>query len=216
MARPAQAVSKSLHLLASTATMGGTRSPAQSLASLALRPEPTRLARLGGNVHRRQLRSREKGGSGVGKTKKGKGTKWMVLVDGKGIPLGALLTSASTAEVKLAEPTMATVKVPRAGGGRPREKPRRVIADKAYDSDGLRTSLENRNIELISPHRRNRTRPKRQDGRPLRRYRKRWIVERSIAWLGNFRRLVVRYDRLLSMYSGFFHVACLLITLRHF
>src|SRR5262249_5177050 len=46
--------------------------------------------------------------------------------------------------------------------------------------------------ELICPHRRNRTRPAMQDGRSLRRYRHRWIVERTIAWLSNFRRLVVR------------------------
>jgi transposase len=48
----------------------------------------------------------------------------------------------------------------------------------------------------------------------MRRYRKRWKVERTFAWLGNFRRLVVRYDRRLDMYRGFFHLACALITLR--
>jgi transposase len=67
---------------------------------------------------------------------------------------------------------------------------------------------------MICPHRRNRKKPKTQDGRPLRRFKRRWKVERTFAWLGNFHRLVVRYERYLRMYRAFFHVACLLITLR--
>jgi hypothetical protein len=70
----------------------------------------------------------KKGGTGVGVTKRGKGTKWMVVVDGQGIPLGAQLASAPLAEVSLAESTLAQVKVPRWGRGRSRSKPRRVIA----------------------------------------------------------------------------------------
>jgi hypothetical protein len=53
-----------------------------------------------------------------------------------------------------------------------------------------------------------------QDGRKLRRYRRRWIVERTIAWIGHFRRLVVRYENSLLMYAGFFHLAGAVITLR--
>ena len=53
-----------------------------------------------------------------------------------------------------------------------------------------------------------------QDGRALRRYRRRWTVERTFAWLGNFRRLVVRYDRSLKIYQAFFHIACFMIVLR--
>jgi len=90
-----------------------------------------------------------KKGAGVGKTKRGKGTKWMVLVDGQGIPLGAQLASASPAEVSLAESTLAQVKVPAWGRGRPRQKPRRVIADRAYDSDPLRERLRRRGIETV-------------------------------------------------------------------
>src|SRR5215813_1148623 len=70
------------------------------------------------------FRSREKGGSAVGKTKRGKGTKWMVLVDGEGLPLGVRLESASPREVTLAETTLAQVRVPRPKG-RPRQKPKR-------------------------------------------------------------------------------------------
>ena len=89
-----------------------------------------------------------------------------------------------------------------------------MIADRGYDSDGLREKLARRGIELIAPHRSNRSKPATQDGRALRRYRRRWIVERTIAWLGNFRRLVVRYDRSLTIYQAFFHIACFMIVLR--
>lgn len=112
------------------------------------------------------------------------------------------------------EPTLEQVRVPRLRGGPPRSKPRRLIADRAYDSDALRSRLKKRGIELICPHRRGRVRPPTQDGRALRRYRHRWIVERTIAWLTHFRRLVVRYERHLTMYQAFFHVACVMITLR--
>jgi transposase len=58
------------------------------------------------------------------------------------------------------------------------------------------------------------TRPPTQDGRALRRYKRRWIVERTFSWLGNYRRLTVRYDRSLTIYRGFFHIACFMIVLR--
>jgi transposase len=151
----------------------------------------------------------------VGKTKRGKGTKWMVLVDGEGIPLGVRLESASPHEVTLAETTLAQVRVPRPKG-RPRQKPERVIADTAYDSDPLRERLRQRGIELISPYRENRTQRKYEDGRKLRRYKRRWIVERTNSWLGQFRRLLVRHEFLLSTYRAFFYIACLWITLRRY
>lgn len=86
----------------------------------------------------------------------------------------------------------------------------RLIADKTYDSDPLRKRLKKqRGIDLICPHRRNRTKPKLQDGRKLRRYRRRYIIERTFAWLGAFRRLVVRWERQITVYRAFFHLACL-------
>jgi transposase len=172
------------------------------------------MAELGRDLRRRELHAREKGGDAVGKTKRGKGTKCMVVVDGEGVPLGATIHSASPAEVKLLEGTMNTIAVPRNGPGRPRSKPDRVIADKAYDCDSLRTRLKRRGIELIVPHRANRKRKATQDGRALRRYRRRWKVERTFAWLQNFRRLVTRYERHASMFLAFVHVACMIITLR--
>jgi transposase len=70
-----------------------------------------------------------------------------------------------------------------------------LIADRAYDPDSLDAELAEKGIELIAPYRRNRKKAKIQDGRKLRRYKRRWKVERLFAWLGNFRRLVVRYER---------------------
>jgi transposase len=76
-------------------------------------------------------------------------------------------------------------------GGRPRQKPLRVIAVRAYDGDPLRERLAARGIELVPPHRGNRSKPRTQDGRALPRYRRRWKVERTLAWLGSFRRLPI-------------------------
>jgi IS5 family transposase len=56
----------------------------------------------------------------------------------------------------------------------------RLIADKAYDSAPLHKRLAEQNIEQITPHKRNRVKKKLQDGRPLRRYKRRWIIERTI------------------------------------
>ena len=138
----------------------------------------------------------------------------MVVVDGQGIPLGNYLDSASPGEVTLLEKTIDQISVPRKGRGRPRKKPHRIITDKAYDSDPLRQRLAQRNIELICPYRSNNKEQKYYDGRKLRRYQRRWKVERTFAWLGNNRRLVVRWDRDIVVYNAFFHIACLLITLR--
>ena len=155
----------------------------------------------------------KKGALAVGKTKRGKGTKWMVLVDGQGLPLGVRLESASPSEVTLAEATLAEVRVPRPKG-RPRQKPERVIADRGYDSDPLRQRLKKRGIDLIAPYRKNNQERRYEDGRKLRRYVRRWIVERTNAWLGQFRRLLVRHEHLLSTYRAFFYLACFWITLR--
>jgi transposase len=138
----------------------------------------------------------------------------MVVVDGPGSPLGHLVAAASPAEVPLLGPTLETMAVPRRGPGRPRQKPERVIDDRACDSDPLRQRLAKRGIELICPHRRTRVKPPLQDGRKLRRDRRRWKVERTFAWLGNFRRRLVRWEVHITMYQAFFHVAGLLMTLR--
>ncbi len=82
--------------------------------------------------------------------------------------------------------------------------PERLIGDRAYDSDGLDERLrEERGIELIAKHRSNRRRAKTRNGRPLRRMKHRWRVERLFAWLQNYRRLVTRYERHAENFLGF-------------
>lgn len=171
---------------------------------------------MGERVHRRLVRVGEKRGSDVGKTKRGKGSKWMVVVDGQGIPVGIHVTSASPAEVTLVDATLNTIQVPRARGGRPRQKPQRLIADRGYDSDPLRKRLARRGIQVIVPYRENRTVRPYEDRRHLRRYRRRWVIERTFAWLGSFRRLLIRHERLTSMYCSLLYFAAALIALRRF
>ncbi len=95
------------------------------------------------------------------------------------------------------------------------EPPERLIGDRAYDSDPLDAALRERGIEMIAPHRRNRKKRKTQDGRKLRRYKRRWKIERLFAWLSNFRRLVVRYERRAENYLGFARLGCIVILLRY-
>jgi transposase len=140
----------------------------------------------------------------------------MVVVDGQGIPVGIHVASATPAEVTLVERTLTTIRVPRVGGGAPRRNPVRLIGDRGYDSDPLRGRLARRGITFIAPYRGNRAHRPFEDGRQLRRYRHRWIIERTFAWLGGFRRLLVRHERLTSMYSALLYFAAALIALRRF
>ncbi len=93
-------------------------------------------------------------------------------------------------------------------------QPERLIGDKGYDSNPLRAWLAARDIEPIIPARSNNQVATHQDGRKLRRYKKRWIIERTNSWLQNFRRLVVRYERHAANFIALVHLACALITLR--
>jgi transposase len=159
----------------------------------------------------------KKGGDKVGLTKKGKGTKWMLVIDGNGLPLGFHLDGATAAEVRLAEATLDTIAVSRPRG-RPKRRPAKLVADRAYDSSEFRRALRRRGIGMcIPPKRRPKTwRAKR--GRPVvaRRdeYRLRYKVERSFAWLGTYRRLLIRWERLFGVYRSFFTVALLLVCLK--
>jgi transposase len=120
----------------------------------------------------------------VGKTKRGKGTKLVALAERSDVPIAVCAASASPQEVSLVYEILAASFV--------RERPERLIGDRTYDSDQLDAALREKGIEMIAPHRRNRRKPKTQDWRMLRRYKRRWKIERLFAWLGNFRRLVVR------------------------
>ena len=93
--------------------------------------------------------------------------------------------------------------------------PERVIGDKAYDSDRLDEEFATMGIEMIAPHRSNRLAENAtQDGRPLRRYKRRWTVERTIGWLQNFRRLCIRWEKSTRLFQGFLHTSCAIILLK--
>jgi transposase len=132
----------------------------------------------------------------------------MILADGGGLPLAAHVTSASPHEINLIEPLLERRRL--------RRMPKRLLYDLAADGDRLRERLARRGVDLICPHRRNRTAPRIQDGRKLRRYRHRWKIERSISWLQGFRRLVTRYEYHDYLFLGFVQLACLMIVLRRF
>jgi transposase len=215
LAGSAPEIPERVDLLAKAAGLGRARPLAACLAAVARRHGPATTAGLERGLPRRHLHRGEKRGAEVGKTMRGKGTKCVVVVDGGGIPLGVQLANAKPSEHKFAETTLALIRVPRPGRGRPRSKPRRVVADKGYDSDPLRERLGQRHIDFIVPYRCNSVLRRYQDRRKLRRYRRRWKVERTIAWLQNFRRVQVRYDRIFAVYQGFVHLACLIIVLRH-
>ena len=130
----------------------------------------------------------------------------MVVADNASLPLAVHAASASPHEVTLVGETLLQSFV--AG------RPERLIGDKAYDSDPLDAELAERGIEVIAPHRRNRKKAATQDGRKLRRYRRRWKVERLNAWLQNFRRVATRFDYHVENFLGFVHLGCIKILLR--
>jgi transposase len=130
----------------------------------------------------------------------------MVVADNASLPLAVHAASASPHEVTLVGETLVQSFIA--------EQPERLIGDKAYDSDPLDAELAERGIELIAPHRSNRKKPATQDGRKLRRYKRRWKVERLWAWLQNFRRVATRFDYHVENFLGFVHLGCIKILLR--
>lgn len=149
----------------------------------------------------------QKGGLDVGITRRGKATKIMAVADRNGLPVAAWTTSGARHESQLVVDTLDARFV--------EEAPHVLIGDKAYDSDALDEQLKlELGTELISPHRARRVRPSTQDGRKLRRYKRRWKVERLFAWLMQFRRLVTRWELYAPNFEGFVHLGCLIILLR--
>jgi transposase len=94
--------------------------------------------------------------------------------------------------------------------------PGRLVGDKAYDDDGLDRRCRRRRVRVISPHRRNRVKAKTQDGRELRRYGRRWKIERVFAWMKNFRRLCLRWERKSINFLGFAKLAAIVILTRNY
>jgi transposase len=131
----------------------------------------------------------------------------MAVADAHGLPIAINVTSASPNEVILVHDTLAR--------GLLAKPPQRLIGDRAYDCDRLDGELAKKKIELIAPHRCNKKIPT-QDGRVLRRYKRRWHVERFFAWLKNFRRIALRWDIKLENYLGFVTLGCITLILKRY
>lgn len=131
-----------------------------------------------------------------------------VVTDRTGLPIGVATDAAGVPETMLGPAALAsipaTVPIP---PGVP------VLADRAYDSDPLRDHLADEGFTLVARHRRGRTRKPTADGRVCRRLRRRWVVERTFAWLHSYRRVVTRFEKDIGRYDGFVHLACAFICL---
>ena len=132
----------------------------------------------------------------------------MAITDSNGLPIAISTHEASTHEVKLVEETISKCFTP--------TKPKRLIGDMAYDSDPLDKVLRKKRIKMIAPHKSNRVKPPTQDGRELRRYRRRWKVERLFAWIQQFRRCQTRFDYYDKNYLAFVQMACIVILFRNY
>jgi transposase len=146
------------------------------------------------------------GGEEIGPTRRGKGVKIMAIVDRHGLPLSVSTYAANHHEVTLVQLSFEFYMI--------EAKPENLIGDKAYDSDQLDEQLRRDGIEMIAPHRSDRKR-KTQDRRRLRRYERRWIVERFFAWIQWRRRLLVRWEFYPRNLLGFVRLAAICILLRH-
>lgn len=126
------------------------------------------------------------GGDAIGPTKRGKGVKIMAIVDRHGLPLSVSTHAANHHEVTLVQLSFDFYMI--------EAKPESLIGDRAYDSDALDEDLRHEGINMIAPHRSNRVKAPTQDRRKLRRYARRWLVERFFAWIQWRRRLLVGWE----------------------
>lgn len=129
----------------------------------------------------------------------------MAVADRNGLPIAIGIASGQRHETKLVFETLWKRFVA--------PLPERLIGDKAYDSMRLEKELRLFGVELIVPHRATR-KIKTQDGRKLRRYKRRWHVERLFAWLQTFRRLLTRFECKACNFLAFLKLACAIILLR--
>ncbi len=135
--------------------------------------------------------------------------KLEVVVDASGLPLGLATAAANVSEQALLVPALddVPVEVPE---GTP------VVADKGHDSDPLRDDVEAAGFVPVIPHRTNRVKPPRTDGRRLRRYKRRWTVERTNAWLHPYRGVAVRWCHYSFLYNGLVYLAFIHMALQRF
>lgn len=131
----------------------------------------------------------------------------MAIADGLSVPVAVSIHSASPHDSQLADDTVEACHTD--------DLPERLIGDKAYDSDALHADMAERGIEMIAPHRSNRKpENKTQDGRKLRRYKRRWKIERFFAWLQSFRRIRTRDEFYAANYTGMVYLGCIVLLAR--
>ncbi|SDZ06454.1 IS5 family transposase [Thermoactinomyces sp. DSM 45892] len=159
----------------------------------------------------------KRGGDKIGKTKLGKGSKVFSVVENKnGLPIALLIENANPHEITFAEKIVSEIRIPQKRGA-PIRKPKILVADKGYISQAFRTYLRRKGILVRIPFKKNQKPPKGLQPKDFQSsYKQRFKVERSFAWMDNFRRLVVRYDRFSWIYRGFNVLACIIMCLRHF
>ncbi len=154
-------------------------------------------------------RARQKGGEAVGPNPidRGKpGPKRHVVIDRNGVPLAVVLTAANVHASKVFEKLVDAVgPVKRPGKGRPRRRPEKLHADKAYDFRCCRAVLSRRGIKSRIARR------GKDASERLGRYR--WVVERTLAWIAWYRRLLVRHERRADIQEAFLSLGCALICL---
>lgn len=125
------------------------------------------------------------------------------MTDGQGVPLAVLLSGANRHDSKMTFELVEAIRPIRRPRGRPRKRPQSLVADKAYDYPHIRRGLRRVHIRAEIPHR-----GTKQD-RALGRFR--WVVERTLSWLSQFRRLRIRYERRADIHEAFLTIGCALI-----
>lgn len=147
------------------------------------------------------------GGEGIAPTRRGKGVKILAIVDRHGLPLSVSTHAANHHEVTLVQLSFDFSML--------EAKPEHLIGDRAYDSDRLDDELKQDGINMMAPHR-STPKLKTQDGRHLRRYQRRWLVERFFAWLQWKRRLLVRWEYCATNFLGFVQLASITMLPKQF
>jgi len=131
------------------------------------------------------------------------GSKHHVITDGNGIPLAVILTGANAHDVTQLLPLVEAIPPIRGKPGRPRRKPALLVADRGYDSEPHRNKLRAMGIAPLIAKRNT------KHGSGLGIFR--WVVERTFAWLRQFRRLKIRYERRADIHEAFLSIACVMI-----
>jgi len=131
-----------------------------------------------------------------------------LVCDGLGNPLAALLTPGQQHESTVCQELLANVRIRTStGGGRPRTRPKLVVADRGYDAGDFRRYLRRRAIRCVIPEKRvPASKRRRRRGRPPAfcgaTYRRRNVIERLVGWLKEHRRIATRFEKLASSFMA--------------